>query len=126
MASVIIAGVGSYVPSKVLTNDDLSKVVDTTDEWIRTRSGIRERRIAAPDEACSDLAIKAATAALADAKINATDIDLLIVFEDEKSAHSSKHIVSPFLQRLWDAVLRVSHSIRTIHIYPALQSSVQH
>ena len=79
MASVIIAGVGSYAPSKVLTNDDLSKLVDTTDEWIRTRSGIRERRIAAPDEACSDLAIKAAASALADAKISATDIDLLIV-----------------------------------------------
>ena len=79
MASVIIAGVGSYAPSKVLTNDDLSKLVDTTDEWIRTRSGIRERRIAAPDEACSDLAIKAAASALADAKMSAADIDLLIV-----------------------------------------------
>jgi 3-oxoacyl-[acyl-carrier-protein] synthase-3 len=79
MASVIIAGVGSYTPAKVLTNEDLSKMVDTTDEWIRTRSGIRERRIAAPDEACSDLALKAATAALADAKVSAADIDLLIV-----------------------------------------------
>jgi 3-oxoacyl-[acyl-carrier-protein] synthase-3 len=79
MASVIIAGVGSYAPAKVLTNEDLSKMVDTTDEWIRTRSGIRERHIAAPDEACSDLALKAATAALADAKVNAADIDLLIV-----------------------------------------------
>jgi 3-oxoacyl-[acyl-carrier-protein] synthase-3 len=79
MPSVIIAGVGSYAPAKVLTNEDLSKMVDTTDEWIRTRSGIRERRIAAPDEACSDLALKAATAALADAKVSAADIDLLIV-----------------------------------------------
>ena len=79
MASVIIAGVGSYAPAKVLTNDDLSKIVDTSDEWIFTRSGIRERRIAAPDEACSDLALKAATSALADAKVNAADIDLLIV-----------------------------------------------
>jgi len=79
MASVIIAGVGSYAPAKVLTNEELSKSVDTTDEWIRTRSGIRERRIAAPDEATSDLAVKAATSALADAKINAADIDLLIV-----------------------------------------------
>ncbi|HWA27286.1 MAG TPA: beta-ketoacyl-ACP synthase III [Lacunisphaera sp.] len=79
MASVIIAGVGSYAPAKVLTNHDLSKIVDTSDEWIFTRSGIRERRIAAADEACSDLAIKAATAALADAKVNAADIDLLIV-----------------------------------------------
>jgi len=79
MASVIIAGVGSYAPSKVLTNEDLSKMVDTSDEWIYTRSGIRERRIAAPDEACSDLAVKAAMAALADAKLQASDIDLLIV-----------------------------------------------
>jgi 3-oxoacyl-[acyl-carrier-protein] synthase-3 len=79
MASVIIAGIGSYTPKRVLTNDDLSKMVDTSDEWIRTRSGIRERRIAAENEACSDLAIKAATAALADAKVSAADIDLLIV-----------------------------------------------
>jgi 3-oxoacyl-[acyl-carrier-protein] synthase-3 len=79
MASVIIAGVGSYAPPKVLTNHDLSKMVDTSDEWIFSRSGIRERRIAAADEACSDLAIKAATAALADAKMKPSDIDLLIV-----------------------------------------------
>ncbi len=79
MASVIIAGVGSYAPSKVLTNDDLSKMVDTSDEWIFSRSGIRERRIAAADEACSDLAVKSAMAALADAKLQASDIDLLIV-----------------------------------------------
>jgi 3-oxoacyl-[acyl-carrier-protein] synthase III len=79
MASVIIAGVGSYAPARVLTNEELSKTVETSDEWIRTRSGIRERRIAAPEEACSDLAIKAATAALADAKVSAADIDLLIV-----------------------------------------------
>ncbi|AOS45409.1 3-oxoacyl-[acyl-carrier-protein] synthase 3 [Lacunisphaera limnophila] len=79
MTSVIIAGVGSYSPAKVLTNEELSQKVDTTDEWIRTRSGIRERRIAAADEACSDLAVKAAAAALADAKVTAADIDLLIV-----------------------------------------------
>ena len=54
MASVIIAGVGSYAPARVLTNQELSKMVDTSDEWIVTRSGIRERRIAAPDEACSE------------------------------------------------------------------------
>ncbi|MEN9402439.1 MAG: 3-oxoacyl-[acyl-carrier-protein] synthase 3, partial [Verrucomicrobiota bacterium] len=59
MSSVIIAGVGSYAPAKVLTNEELSKLVDTSDEWIRTRSGIRERRIAAADEVCSDLAVKA-------------------------------------------------------------------
>lgn len=79
MASVIIAGVGSYAPERILTNAELSQTVDTSDEWIVSRSGIRERRIAAPDEACSDLAIKAAAAALADAKMVAADIDLLIV-----------------------------------------------
>ncbi len=79
MASVIIAGVGAYAPERVLTNDDLAKMVDTSDEWIRTRSGIRERHIAATNEACSDLAIQAAQRALADAKVTAADIDLLII-----------------------------------------------
>ncbi len=79
MASVIIAGVGSYAPPRIVTNEELSKTVDTSDEWIRTRSGIRERRIAAPDESTSDMAVHAAKAALADAKVTAADIDLLIV-----------------------------------------------
>lgn len=79
MASVIIAGVGSYVPERILTNDDLSKMVDTSDEWIRTRSGIRERHIAADDQATSDLALEAAKLALKDAGIKAVDVDLLIV-----------------------------------------------
>ncbi len=79
MASVIIAGVGSFLPERVLTNEDLSKIVDTSDEWIRTRSGIRERHIANEEEACSDLAVKAAKRAIADAKIKPADIDLLIV-----------------------------------------------
>lgn len=79
MASVIIAGVGSYAPPRVLTNEELSKTVDTSDEWIRTRSGIRERHIAGDDEAASDLAIKAANAALLDAGVKGEEIDLLIV-----------------------------------------------
>jgi len=79
MASVIIAGVGAYAPERVLTNQELTKMVDTSDEWIVSRSGIRERRIAAADQACSDLAIRAAEKALQDAGVSATDIDLLIV-----------------------------------------------
>ena len=79
MASVIIAGVGSYAPARIVTNEELSKTVDTSDEWIRSRSGIRERRIAAPDEATSDMAVHAARAALADAKVAVDDIDLLII-----------------------------------------------
>jgi len=79
MASVIIAGVGSYSPERTLTNEELAKMVNTSDEWIRTRSGIGERRIAAENEACSDMAVRAATSALADAKMSASEIDLLIV-----------------------------------------------
>ena len=54
--SIRIAGTGSYVPDRVMTNADLEKMVETSDEWIRTRTGIQERRIAAPEQATSDLA----------------------------------------------------------------------
>lgn len=76
---VTIAGTGSYVPEKILTNADLEKIVDTTDEWITTRTGIKERRIAADDEFTSDLATKAAERALEQASINGSDIELIIV-----------------------------------------------
>ncbi len=77
--STVILGTGSYAPARVLTNEELSGVVETSDEWIRTRTGIRERRIAGETEATSDLAVEAGRAAIADAKIAATDIDLVIV-----------------------------------------------
>jgi len=76
---VKIIGTGSYLPQKILTNQDLEKMVDTSDEWIVTRTGIRERRIADPQEASSDLAIKASEKALSNAKIDPRDIDLIIV-----------------------------------------------
>ena len=74
-----ILGLGKYLPEKVLTNKDLEKIVDTTDEWIVTRTGIRERRIAREDEATSDMATEAARKALAAAKLKPEDIDLIIV-----------------------------------------------
>ncbi|WP_019898431.1 beta-ketoacyl-ACP synthase III [Methylotenera mobilis] len=74
-----IAGTGSYLPTKVLTNADLERMVDTTDEWIFTRTGIRERHIAAKDEFTSDLAFQAAKNAIASAGVTASDIDLIIV-----------------------------------------------
>ena len=74
-----ILGTGSYTPSRVLTNFDLEKMVDTTDEWIRTRTGIVERRIADPDVATSDLALPAAQAALEQAQVDVSDIDLIMV-----------------------------------------------
>ena len=77
--SVSITGLGCYAPERVLTNDELSGMVDTSDEWVRTRTGIRERRIAAPEEATSDLCIPAAEAALADAGVKGSELDLVIV-----------------------------------------------
>jgi len=74
-----ILGTGKYVPEQVLTNKDLEKMVETNDEWIVTRTGIKERRIAASDEATSDLAFKAAQQAIANAGLTVDDIDLIIV-----------------------------------------------
>ncbi|PCI61202.1 MAG: 3-oxoacyl-ACP synthase [Methylophilaceae bacterium] len=74
-----IAGTGSYLPTKILSNKDLETMVDTTDEWIFTRTGIRERHIAAPDELTSDLATAAAKNAIESAGINVDEIDLIIV-----------------------------------------------
>jgi len=74
-----IVGVGEYLPQKVLTNADLEKMVETSDEWIITRTGIKERRIASSSEACSDLAIEAGREAIAAAGMTAGDIDLIIV-----------------------------------------------
>src|SRR6516164_9630690 len=74
-----ISGVGSYVPEKILTNADLEKMVETTDEWITTRTGIRERRIAAANEFTSDLAARAAERAMKMAGVTADQIDLIIV-----------------------------------------------
>ncbi|WP_310794981.1 beta-ketoacyl-ACP synthase III [Desulfofundulus thermocisternus] len=74
-----IWGTGIYVPERILTNADLERMVDTSDEWIRTRTGIRTRYIAAEHEAASDLAIQAARRALEDAGVDAEEIDLVIV-----------------------------------------------
>src|SRR6201988_1904627 len=79
LRTVSIIGTGSYVPEKVLTNEDLSLMVDTSDEWITTRTGIKERRIAAKDENTSDMAAKAALNAIKQAKISAKEIDLILV-----------------------------------------------
>ncbi|WP_318152556.1 beta-ketoacyl-ACP synthase III [Paenibacillus terricola] len=77
--SVGIIGTGKYVPERVLTNAELEQMVETNDEWIVTRTGIRERRIAAPNQATSDLAFRASQEALRAAGLTAEDIDLIIV-----------------------------------------------
>src|SRR6266700_8236730 len=77
--TVSIIGTGSYLPDKRLTNADLSRMVDTSDEWITTRTGIKERRIAAKDELTSDMATKAALQALEQAKVKPEDVDLILL-----------------------------------------------
>ena len=76
---VCVAGTGSYVPERILTNEELSTMVDTSDEWIVTRTGIRERRIAADDEFTSHMASHASRRALEQAGMRAEDIELIIV-----------------------------------------------
>src|SRR5213080_3651652 len=79
LRTVSIIGTGSYVPEKILTNADLSRMVDTSDDWITTRTGIKERRIAGKDEHTSDMAAKAALKAMEQAKISPKEIDLILV-----------------------------------------------
>ena len=76
---ISITGLGSHVPERVVTNEEMAKIVDTTDEWISTRTGIKERRIAADGEAMSDLALPASRQALEQAGVRGQDLDLIIV-----------------------------------------------
>ncbi len=87
--SIGIVGTGSYVPEKIITNFDLEKILDTTDEWIYKKTGIKERRIAAEDEATSDLGTKAALRALESTGIDPLEIDLIIL------ATSSPDMIQP-------------------------------
>src|SRR5258708_12718417 len=89
LRTVSIVGTGSYVPEKILTNDDLSRIVDTSDEWITTRTGIKERRMAAKDEQTSDMATKATLKALEQAKVKPQHIDLILV------APTTPHMLFP-------------------------------
>jgi len=77
--SIKILGTGMYVPEKILTNEDLEKMVDTSDEWITTRTGIKERHITAPNETTADMAVLAGQRAIKDAGLKVKDIDLIIV-----------------------------------------------
>src|SRR3546814_1070925 len=83
-----IAGTGSYLPEKVLTNDDLAKIVDTSDEWITSRTGIRQRHVAAEGETTGDLAYHAAVRAMEAAGVEASEIDLIVLGRSEE--HTSE------------------------------------
>jgi len=92
-----IIGWGKYAPEKVLTNQDLEKMVDTSDEWILTRTGIRERRIAAPEETTATLSVEAARAALDKAQLRPKDLDLIIV-----ATSSPDHFLPPVSSMIQD------------------------
>ena len=79
MIKSVIKGIGSYLPERILTNEELSKTVATSDEWIRERTGIGQRHIAAEEQYTSELGLNAAKAALEHAGMSATDIDLVVV-----------------------------------------------
>lgn len=79
MAKAHLVGIGSYLPKKIMTNQDFEKIVDTTDEWITNRTGIKQRHIAREDETCSDMAYEAALLAMQDAQVCMDDIDAIIV-----------------------------------------------
>lgn len=83
-----ILGLGGYVPERIMTNDEWAKYVDTSDEWITTRTGIKRRRLAADDESTADLAVAAAQRALADAQLTPADIDELIVASDTPEVYT--------------------------------------
>ena len=74
-----IIGCGGYLPARIVTNADLAKTLDTSDEWIVQRTGIRQRHVAAPGEKTSDLALNAARKALAAAKVSPEDVDLIVL-----------------------------------------------
>ena len=79
MRRAVVAGIGSYLPAKVVTNEELTRTVDTTDEWIVERTGIRQRHVAAAHETCAMMATEAARAALADAGVEAATVDAVLV-----------------------------------------------
>ncbi len=105
MSKACIVGLGSYLPSAILTNQDLQKLVDTNDEWITSRVGIKERRIAASHEFASDMGFMAAEQALADTFISKEEIDLIIV------ATMSPDFISPSTATLIQHRLAASQAV---------------
>ncbi|MFQ5672183.1 MAG: beta-ketoacyl-ACP synthase III [Nitrospinales bacterium] len=110
--SAEIAGTGMYVPERILTNAELEQMVETTDEWIRVRTGIRERRIAADEEASSDMAVRAARAAVASARIEVDELEMIIV------ATSTPDMLFPstacFVQKHLGAARAVAYDISAV------------
>ena len=113
-ARIGITGLGVHVPEKVMTNAELATIVETSDEWIRERTGIRERRIAADDEALTDIALPAARAALEDAGVDAADIDLLDL-RDGDPRHDVPDVVGAPRGQARNAARRRVRPARRLH-----------
>ena len=90
-----ISGTGRYLPEKLVTNADLEKIVDTTDEWIRTRTGIEQRHLASEDESTSDLCVEAARKAMDSAGVSEKDIDAIFVGTTSPDPVSYTHLTLP-------------------------------
>lgn len=110
---IAMLGTGHHVPERILTNQDLERMVDTSDEWIRERTGIRERHIASESEATSDMCQPAAERALADAGIGATDLDAIICAT--VTADNAFPSLACKLKRGWGRRTR-SHSTSAPHV----------
>jgi len=99
-----IVSMGSYLPDRVLSNIDLEKIVETSDEWIFSRTGMRERRLAAPDEFASDMGAKAALKALENSHVSPSEVEMIIV------ATMSPDYISPSTANLIQAKIRADRS----------------
>ena len=106
----IVRGIGSYLPARIVTNAEMETLVETTDDWIVQRTGIRQRHLAAEGETTSMLGAKAAEAALADAGLSAQDIDLIIV------ATSTPDYTFPAAATQIQAALGITHEIGRAHV----------
>ena len=109
----VVTGVGDYLPSRVVTNDDLAKIVDTNDAWIIERTGIRQRREAVEGETTSDLATKAAAKALAAAGRTPADVDLIVVGTTTPDLTSSPR-PPPWSSASWAVRLGIAFDVQAV------------
>jgi 3-oxoacyl-[acyl-carrier-protein] synthase-3 len=119
MRGVRIEGVGAYAPDNVITNDDLTKLVDTSDEWIVTRTGIKERRVVSGNQTVLELAKAAAEDAIRSANIDAQDIDLIVV------ASSTPDMIYPFVSSQLQAALGLPNSVMGFDVSLGCTAMVQ-
>ena len=113
-----IIGTGMYIPDRVVTNDDLAKLMDTTDEWIRQRTGIEERRYIEPGQQPADLACAASKRALEAAQLGPEDIDCIVLatLSSQADFPGTSFFLQDQLGRLGDAVLRCPRAVQRISL----------